>query len=162
MARDPVSRAKGWLLWVGAALLIVTGCSNLPGSAQVAASAPPVPPGQARVWFYRPLEPSESLNLAMLDMNGSFVGSVANGSAFYRDVPPGHYRIAPDSFVRNVSQESNVDVAPGQQVYVKIVSLSSWGSDNSAAKNFQRDAFWAWLIPPEVAQAEMARDRGSI
>ena len=159
MARDPASRAKRWLLWAGGALLILTGCSNLPGSAQV---APSVPPGQARVWFYRPLEPSESLNLALLNMNGSYVGAVANGGVFYRDVAPGHYRITPRSFVPDVNQERDVDLAPGQQAYVKIVSLSSWGAGNSAAKNFQRDAFWAWLIPPEVAQMEIGQDRSSI
>jgi hypothetical protein len=162
MTRHPASGAIRWLLWVCGALLVVAGCSNLPGSAQVAASAPPVPSGQARVWFYRPWEPSESLNLAMLDMNGSYVGAVANGSAFYRDVQPGNYRIAPQSFVRDPNQERNVDIASGQQVYIKIVSLSSWGAGNSASKNFQRDAFWAWLIPPEVAQVEMGRDRSSI
>ena len=36
--------------------------------------------------FYRPWEPSESLNLALIDMNGSYVGAAENGNAFYRDV----------------------------------------------------------------------------
>src|SRR5271167_3409332 len=82
-------RPRRWLLWASGSLAIMAGCAELPGSAQVAASAPPVPSGEARVWFYRPLEPSESLNLALIDMNGSYVAAVANGSAFYRDVSPG-------------------------------------------------------------------------
>jgi len=32
----------------------------------------------------------------------------------------------------------------------------------SASKNFERDAFWAWLISPQAAQAEIARDRNGI
>jgi hypothetical protein len=32
----------------------------------------------------------------------------------------------------------------------------------SGSKNFERDAFYAWLISPEVAQAEIARERGGI
>jgi hypothetical protein len=32
----------------------------------------------------------------------------------------------------------------------------------SASKNIARDAFYAWLIPSEVAQAEIARDHGGI
>ncbi len=95
-------------------------------------------------------------------MNGSYFGSVANGSVFYRDVPPGHYHIAPASFVPSYHQDSNVELAPGQQLYVKIVSLVSWGSDNTAAKNIERDAFYAWVIPPEVARTEIARDRNGI
>ena len=162
MAKETISPAKRWLLWASGVLLIAAGCSDLSGSGQVAASAPPVPPGQARVWFYRPLEPSESLNLALLNMNGDYVGTVANGGVFYRDVPPGHYRITPRSFISDPAQDQNVDLAPGQQAYVKIVSLSSWGAGNSAAKNFQRDAFWAWLIPPEVARVEIGQDRRSI
>jgi hypothetical protein len=114
------------------------------------------------VWFYRPWEPSESLDLALIDMNGSYVGAVANGSAFYRDVPPGHYHIAPESFGRDFNQDRNVDLAPGQQLYVKIVSLDAWGVSVSGSKNIVRDAFYAWVIPPEVAQAEIARDRSGI
>jgi Protein of unknown function (DUF2846) len=87
----------------------------------------PVPAGQARVWFYRPLEPYERLNLARIDMNDSYIGSVANGNAFYLDVPPGHYRIVPESFGRDINQDRNVDLTPGQQLYAKIVSLGSWG-----------------------------------
>jgi len=43
------------------------------------------------------------------------------------------------------------------------VSLRAWelgvGGDES---NFDRDTFYAWLIPPEVARAETARDRAGI
>jgi hypothetical protein len=78
--------------------------------------------GQARVWFYRPWEPSESLDLALIDMNGSYVGAVANGSAFFRDVPPGHYHIAPESFGRDFNQDRNVDLSPGQQTLARIRS----------------------------------------
>jgi hypothetical protein len=79
-----------------------------------------------------------------------------------RDVPPGHYHIAPESFGRDFNQDGNVDLAPGQQLYVKIVSLDSWGVSVSGSKNIARDAFYAWVIPPEVAQAEIARDRSGI
>jgi hypothetical protein len=155
-------RPPKWLLWASGLMLILVGCAGAGGSAQVAAVAPPVPAGQVRIWFYRAWEPSESLNLANVEVNGAFFGSIANGSAFYRDVPPGRYHIAPVSFVPNSRQDTYVELAPGQQAYVKIVSLSAWGSDNTAARDIDRDAFWAWLIPPQVAQAEMARDRSGI
>ena len=58
--------------------------------------------------------------------------------------------------------DRNVDLAPGQQLYVKVVSLESWGSGLAGTKNIRRDAFYAWLIPPEVAQPEIARDRSGI
>lgn len=162
MTRDPAPRPRRWPHWASGLLLIAAGCAEPSATTRVAVAPPPVPPGQARVWFYRPLEPYGSLNLARIEMNGSYVGAVENGSAFYRDVPPGHYHIAPESFGRDVNQDKDVDLGPGQQLYVKIVSLESWGMSVSASKNIVRDAFYAWLIPPEVAQAEIARDRSGI
>lgn len=161
MARDPAPRPGRWR-WAIGLLLIVSGCAEPSATAQVVVATPPVPAGQARVWFYRASEPYGSLNLALVDMNGSYVGAVANGNAFYRDVPPGHYHIAPQSFGRDSNQDRNVDLAPGQQLYIKIVSLESWGVSVSASKNIARDAFYAWLIPPQVAQVEIARDRSGI
>ena len=158
MAKNGIPRR--WLRWASGLLLIAAGCVASPETVPVAAS--PIPSGQARVWFYRAWEPSESLNLALIDMNGSYVGTVANGSAFYRDVPPGQYRIAPESWARDFNQDRNVDLAPGQQLYVKIVSLVSWATGASGPRSFERDAFYAWVIPPEVAQVEIARDRSGI
>jgi hypothetical protein len=142
---------------VSGLLLLAAGCAEPP--AQVSAAAPPVPAGQARIWFYRPLELSESLNLANIDVNSSYFGSVANGGVFYRDVSPGHYHIAPVSYNRDFNQNKDVDLASGQQLYVKIVSLQNW---DGACRHCLRDTFYAWLIPPEVAQIEIARDRSGI
>lgn len=150
---DPRLRSRKWGKLIGGVLLLSSSCAP-PPPAQF-----PLPAGQARIWFYRDWQPSESLNLANVDVNGAYFGSIANGSAIYRDVPPGHYHIAPASFVPNSRQDTVVELVPGQQAYVKIVSLGSWGSDNTGAKNIDRDAFWAWLTPPEVAQSEIAHAR---
>src|SRR5215831_10648993 len=162
MARDPGAQPRRWLWSVSGVLLIAAGCAEPRATAQVPAAAPSVPAGQARIWFYRPYEPSESLNLANINVDDSYFGSVENGSAFYRDVPPGSYHIAPVSFVHDPGQDTNIQLAPGQQVYVKIVSLRSWGGNDTASRIIARDAFWAWLIPPQVAQVEIARGRSGI
>jgi hypothetical protein len=159
MTREAAPWAPRWLHWASGLLLMVAGCAELPGPAQVAAATPPIPAGQARIWFYRDWQPSESLNLANIDVNGSYFGSVANGSAFYRDVPPGRYHVAPESYNRDFNQDRNVDLAAGQQAYIKILSSQSW---DGACRDCVRDTFYAWLIPPETAQVEMARDRSGI
>jgi hypothetical protein len=71
------------LQWTSSLLLIAVGCTEPPATTQIAV-APPVPASQARVWFYRPYEPSESFNLAQITMNGSYIGAVENGSALWR------------------------------------------------------------------------------
>ena len=155
MRREPARRPRRWLLWAGGLVLIATGCAPRPPVVEV-----PIPAGQARIWVYRTWLPSESLNLANIEANGAFFGSVENGGAFYRDVPPGNYHIAPQSWARDVNQDTNVALVPGQQAYIKIVDSTSWATSVSVSKNFQRDAFYAWLIPPQVAQVEIARDHG--
>ena len=163
---EKLFRSRWWDTWTSGLLLIVAGCA--PAMPQVPVAAPPVPAGEARIWFYRDREPSESLNLANIDVNGAYFGSVENGGVFSRDVPPGTYHIVPESWAHDPSptpkQDTNVSVAPGQQAYIKIVDLTSWAwtVSVSVSKNFQRDAFWAYLIPPQVAQAEIARDHGGI
>ncbi len=156
MATGPSLRSRCRVKLAGCLLAIVAGCAAPPPPPT------PVPAGQARIWFYRDWQPSESLNLANIDVNGSYFGSVANGSAFYRDIPPGIYHIAPASWARDLNQDTNVALGPGQQAYVKILSLTSWASSVSVSRDIQRNSFYAWLIPPQVAQAEIARGRSGI
>lgn len=108
------------------------------------------------MWFYRDWQPSEILNLANVVVNGAFFASVANGGVTYRDVSPGRYHIAPVSFIPNSNQDANIELSAGQQAYLKIVSSAAWGSENTAAKNIERNAFWVYVIRPTVARAEIA------
>lgn len=147
-------RSAAWSL-----LLVAAGCAGAPPPGPMPASVPPPPAGQARIWFYRDWLPSESLNLANIDVNGAYFGSVANGTAFYRDVPPGHYHIVPVSYNRDFNQNRDIDLAPGQQAYIKVLSLQSW---DGACRFCLRDTFYAWLIPPEVAQIEIAREHRGV
>ena len=156
MKTDSAPRRVVWALWASGVMLIAAGCADPPTIPYV---PPPVLAGQARIWFYRDWLPSESLNLANIDVNGVYFGSVANGSAFYRDVPAGHYHIAPVSYNRDINQDRDVDLAAGQQLYVKILSSQSWGG---ACRDCVRDTFYAWVIPPQIAEGEIARVRSSI
>jgi hypothetical protein len=154
-------RSQRRLKWASGLLLIVAGCAEPPASSQLPVAAPPIPAGQARIWFYRDWEPSESLNLANINVNGSYFGSIANGSVFYRDVSPGHYHIAPQSYGQDFNQDKDVDLAPGQQVYCSVASLRSWEEGGDVAV-FDRDTFYIRLMPPEVAQAAIVRGRSGI
>jgi len=72
-------------------------------------------------------QPSESLNLANIDVNGSYFGSVANGSAFYRDVPAGHYHIAPMSYNRDLNQ-TRMSTSPPANSSTSKTSLRKVGT----------------------------------
>ena len=59
-------------------------------------------------------------------MNEAIVAVSEPGSASYRDVPAGPYHITVDSYGKDFNQDKNVQLAAGQELYVKIVSLRNW------------------------------------
>lgn len=151
----PTSRdLTAWFKCAGivAGLWLLAGCA---APQRMAAAAGPVPPGQARIWFYRVYDPSLSRNIANVDLNGARAVSVppGDGPAFV-DVAPGSYRIAPESFGVDSNQTREVQLAAGQEIYVKILDDPTLMSGGDKTQ-FQRDTFYAWLMPPAVAQAEM-------
>ena len=148
-------RYPNWLVaaWFGLAAL--AGCAQNPmvGSALV----PPIPAGEARVWFYRLYIPSESRNMTAVSMNGDYAGYTRLGGAFYRDVLPGPYHIEVESYGRDINQSTNVVMVAGQEAYVRVDSLRSWATDYGPRGLAGRDTFYARLILPQVARAEIVQ-----
>jgi hypothetical protein len=138
-----------------ATVLSLAGCSPATTAPAVSAVLTPVPPGAARIWIYRDYEPYGSRNFAPVTLNGVLTGNASpDGSAFYRDVAPGQYHIAAVSDGTDVNQDRRVDLALGQQAFVKILSSVSWesGGDMQA---YRRDTFYVSLVPPQVARTEL-------
>jgi hypothetical protein len=137
-----------------AGLLVLAGCA----APQQMASAPagPIPPGQARIWFYRVFDPSLSQNMANIDLNGvRFATVLPHGPGFYRDVAPGHYHIAPETFGVDTNQARDVDLAAGQEIFAKVLDDPTWISGGDF-NELRRDTFYVWLMPAQLARAEMA------
>jgi hypothetical protein len=147
-------------LWGGggtatAAVLLLCGCGQVPGRVAASAAAP-VPPGSARLWFYRDYEPSITLNDANVLLNGAAAGTVlADGSSIYRDVAPGHYHIAVASFGHDTNQERDIDLTPGQEGFAKILAADQWEGGGDTFQ-FKRDTFYVSLVPPQIARGELA------
>ena len=118
------------------------------------AAAPPIPRGEARVWFYREFLPEDTWTEPAIAMNGGYVGMGAPGTSFYRDVPAGAYHITVDSYGRDLYQYQDVALSPGQQQFVKIESLPSWERDN---RNYRRPTYYVAIMPPQIAALEMSQ-----
>jgi hypothetical protein len=150
---------RGWQLLAGtcAMVLAMTGCARMPTTAAYA--VPPVPAQEARIWFYRDLDPHGSMAMPYVRLNGTAVGVSQAGGALYRDVPPGHYHISADSFLTDPIQTRDVDLAPGQEVYAKVLSLDNWieGFAQDAGASYHRETFYVWLYPAEVARPRIAQ-----
>jgi hypothetical protein len=137
-----------------ALLLGLANCAQPASTASIA--IPPIPAGEARIWFYRNYEPYAGKGLPAIAANGGYVGAAELGGAFYRDVPPGHYHITVQSVGVDVNQTADFDLAPSREAFVKIVSNPEWMSGGSHTQ-WERPTFYAWLMPREIAQADVAR-----
>ena len=135
-------------------LLAITGCAQMAATSSV--NIPPIPAGGSRIWFYRAADVYTGKGLPAIAANGGYVGQAELGGAFYRNVPPGHYLVTVQTVGVDLNQSANFDLSPGQEAYVRIVSLPSW--DTGGDRNeWARPTFYAWLIPNQVAQADVAR-----
>jgi hypothetical protein len=143
----------------GVAAVLLLGTAACAAPAPVATVAAPISPGAARIWIYRNFEPSVSLGLATIMLNGAVLGySQPDGSAFYRDVAPGSYTIAVQSYGQDTNQMQRLDLRPGQQAYVKVAALGSWASGGGDENpGWSRDTFYVYVMPPQVGEAELAR-----
>ena len=160
MTTKPLSQS---LLQAGACILLLAmaGCAQLPSAGSIA--IPPIPLSQARVWFYRDANLYESLERPYIRMNGGVVGISEPGGTFYRDVPPGNYHVSVDSYFPQVNSTRDVSLAPGQQVYFKVLPETQpcggggGGDGGGGSGECMRASFYVWTMPPEVAQAAVAR-----
>jgi hypothetical protein len=143
------------LLAVLIGLAALTGCAQMP--LVRSAAIPPIPAGRARVWFYRVYLPSETLNMTRVSMNGAYAGYAQLGGAFYRDVQPRVYHITVESYGRDFNQSTNVALVAGQEAFVEIESLRSWATIYGIGMGAGRDTFYARLIFPQIARAEIAQ-----
>jgi hypothetical protein len=159
---DRRRRARG-----GAAILVLAmvACVQLPPPT-ASVTIPLIPAGEARVWFYRPIDAYDSMATPYIRMNDAIVAVSMPEGASYRDVPPGPYHITVDSYGKDFNQDKDVQLAAGQELYVKIVSLRAWvdttnggGGDagGGGGGDYGRNTFYVWLIPANAAHAEIAR-----
>jgi len=149
------SLIRRWLTPVrGALLFVTTGCAQPAVTAAV--NIPPVPQGEARIWYYRAYEPYAGKGLPAITTNGEYVGAAELGGAFYRDVHPGQYVVTVETTGVDVNQVARFDLALGQTAYVKIVSNPEWVSGGNRVE-WERPTFYAWRIPNKIAQAAVAQ-----
>jgi len=118
---------------------------------------PPIPPGQARIWIYSGSQPTSPFNYPHMEavtLNGAKVGYEQLGAGFYRNVAPGHYVIGAPSFLAlDPSQSATVDLAAGQEAYLKLDAL---GWPNGGGENMVVE-YYVRLMPPQIARTAIAQ-----
>ena len=146
--------AHRWPNAATAILLIAASCAQLPSTSSVV--IPSIPAGAARLWFYRDGGPREPQDRPYLRLNGQIAGISEPNGAFYRDVAPGHYAVRVDSYLStDVNQFADVDLAAGQEAYVKILSQGQWVGGEVGGAYVEN--FFTQAIPAEAARADVGR-----
>ena len=149
----------------GALLLLVValaGCApEGPPFASVAGMLPPVPSGEARIFIYRWLEPYETLSWTEAFLNGQPIGATHPGTVLYRDVPQGVYTISVHSDGAYPNQFKTVTLKPGNVIYVRVESISSWSVCGGGKGGGSGEGCWSTfvvqIVDPQTAGAEMSR-----
>jgi hypothetical protein len=147
------------LLSFAAAALVLFAAVNADAQQPKTSSVviPPIPPGQARIWIYSGSQPTSPFNyphMEALTLNGATVAYEQLGQGVYRNVAPGHYVVAAPSFVAlDPSQSATVDLAAGQQAYLKLDALGwpNGGGENMVVEYYVRP------MPPQTARTTIAQ-----
>lgn len=133
-----------------ALLLAATSCAQLPPTSSVV--IPPVPGGAARIWIYRNDAPNEPNQTPYARLNGQIAGVVQLNGAFYRDVPPGHYTVAVDSYGAPYSHQfAEFNLGGGQEAFVKVLSMREKVGSGEGLRTF----FFTQLVPSDIARPEI-------
>ena len=112
---------------VAAIALILAGGSCAPPPTTASVAIPPIPPQQGRIWFYRQVDTAAvNTTTPYVRLNGAIAGVPEQGGAFFRDVPPGYYRITVDAEGNSPTPSQEVALVAGQQIYARIGLGGSW------------------------------------
>jgi hypothetical protein len=94
--------------------------SASPSLAATPDQAPPVPPGQSRVWFLRPLLPGEQFHPPMIYVNGAPIATIGEGTGFYRDFAPGQYVFSVENCLPQTGSSQTLHLRPDTQFALQV------------------------------------------
>jgi hypothetical protein len=98
--------------------------------------APPLAPGQSRVWFLRQLLPGTQFHPPTIYVNGTPIAASAQGTAFYRDFAPGQYNFSVENCLPQAGSSQTLNLRPNTQFALEV----------------QQDDNGAWdCTPPQVS-----------
>jgi hypothetical protein len=132
-------------------MLALGGCALPPAIS--AAQISPIPPGLARVWFYRLDAPYITQARPYVRLNGVPIGISEDGGSFYRDVAPGQYYVTVDSYGVDINQFPHVILVPGETMYFQVIGSRYWASGGGGGRGagWERPTFYVWVMPAQVA-----------
>jgi hypothetical protein len=124
--------------------VVALGGWALPGRAATPDQAPPVAPGQSRVWFLRQLLPGENFHPPMLYVNGAPITTIGQGTAFYRDFTPGRYTFSVENCLPQRGDVQTLSLQPYTQYALQVTQ-----DDNGAWDCNPPQVSYLQQVPPQ-------------
>ena len=93
--------------------------------------APPLAPGQSRVWFVRQLLPGTQFHPPMVYVNGMPIATSIQGTAFYRDFAPGQYTFSVENCLPQAGSSQTMNLRPNTQFALEVQQDDNGGWDCS-------------------------------
>jgi len=137
----PIPRAVVAVLIL--ALVALTGSTG-PTLAAAPDQAPPLAPGQSRVWFLRQLLPGTIFTPPTVYVNGAPIARSAEGTAFYRDLTPGQYAFTVENCLPQAGTGQTMTLRPNAQYAVEVTQ-----DDNGAWDCTPQQVSYLRQVPPQ-------------
>jgi hypothetical protein len=140
-------------------LVILAGCAPESRITAAQVAIPSVPPGMARVWFFRGWDAPSGQNYVYaaaptVYADGQPLGDLPVGSAFFRDFSPGTYRFTVEPYGLPTPQATTLGLAAGTQNYLQAQWVASWEFGYPEVDfSFAPNTFAIFTTPPQVSQA---------
>jgi hypothetical protein len=127
---------KYWhLAPLGLALLMLAGCAAQPtgpaaqGSGTTSlAAVPALQPDMGRVWILRQRDVETTFEAAdpAVFIDNVDLGHIAQGTVFYRDIPPGTYRFRVQPYGTPTHVVDTVQFGPGVTGFLQVQEVPNW------------------------------------
>jgi hypothetical protein len=144
---------------LAACILVLADCTPQAKVTTSQAQIPAVAPGTARVWFFRGWDSPSGQGFVYgaaptIYANGTPVGGIPTGTAFFRDFPPGAYSFTVEPIGLPTPQAASIQLAAGTQSYLQVQWAASWQFGYPEVDfSFAPNTFAVFTASPQVAQA---------
>ncbi|HXC27686.1 MAG TPA: hypothetical protein VNV38_07000 [Stellaceae bacterium] len=128
---------------VALALMVLSGFAA-PAVAANPDQAPPVAPGQSRVWFVRQLLPGSIMTPPTVYVNGAPIARSAQGTVFYRDFAPGRYAFTVENCLSQTNTGQTMTLQPNTQYAINVTQ-----DDNGAWSCFPEQVSYLRQLQPQ-------------